>query len=356
MRTTRSRSPLPPLPQQPQPVIHRNRQGDRHPSRSEARSKPTSSNNPSKRKPIPRKPVPVRSKESKARSPSPAIRRIKLSDPTTGMYSTESFQAIPEHTVLEHGTNQPIDLSDLVENDDTEYYSYDPVPRGRALSRSPQQPIPLRSRQVRKDPRHQPSDSSLVKRITKMAETMEFTGYPNLERRDMPSVPKLTKAPKVPAWRKDTPHPAASSKGKHARSQSALPISHMKEASSLRTAPATYVVRARASTDSLPGGMTQTGPRSRENSYLPPPRTAELRSFREQGIPSAAFLREEINGEKIQTVHSGTAMLVSISTPSPSYSCAVQSCYCTPEDEDDQVCPSCRERRRLERELQMKWI
>ncbi|KAI2466490.1 hypothetical protein F4781DRAFT_352831 [Annulohypoxylon bovei var. microspora] len=358
MRATQSRVPPPTELQQPEPVIHRNRHGDRHSSRSKTRSK---SAKPSKKKPIPRKPVPSQTKISKASISKPIAHWAVPSEPNTGGSNLESFPAIPENTVVEHGSNQPIDLSDLVENEYDDYVDYGAISHGRALNRTPYQPLPMRLNHAAKAPRPQPSDSSLVKRITKLAETTEIMGYPNPEKRNLPSVPKLTKPPKVPTWRVETPHPEAPAdikgKGKQTRSQSAMLLSRPRDLSPLRRIPtpatATYIRRARASSESP---MPPMDTPLRDTLQLPPLRTAALKSFRERGIPSAAFLLEENIGDKIQTVPSSPAVLVSVNTPSPSYSCAVQSCYCTPDEADNQVCPSCRERRRLERELQMKWI
>ncbi|KAI1206695.1 uncharacterized protein F4807DRAFT_220656 [Annulohypoxylon truncatum] len=345
--------------QQPEPVVHRKRHGDRRPSRSKSRSKSAKA---SRKKPIPRKPVPGQGKISKRDISKPI-----LPIPTGGS-DFESFPVISDNTVVEYGTNEPIDLSDLVENENDNDLDYELIYHGRVSNRFPHQPLPIRLKPVSKEPHPQASSSSLVKRITKAAETTRIMGYPNPEHKDLPSVPKLGKAPKVPAWRVESPSPEPSTtsedskgKSKKGRSKSAIPLSRTRDLSPVPRLPApatattteTYLVRGRTSSELL------TRPRATSLSdtlrISLPPRTAGLKNFREKGIPSAAFLLEENFGEQVQAAEDSPTVLVSVSTPSPAYSCAVQSCYCSQGD-DAQVCPSCLERRRLEPELQSKWL
>ncbi|KAI0838033.1 hypothetical protein F5Y06DRAFT_59535 [Hypoxylon sp. FL0890] len=412
MRAARPRTP-PIQPRQPPPVVHRSRHGERHASHSQAQPR-SASNTRHREKQVRRKPVPVPIKESHTHNSTLAAREVQHGyynveaqqnhnnrkprqsrfrevftpdyanlevqqnryneDAQYNQYreevrhsyynsssgNAETIQTIVEYPVLEYKTDEPIDLTDLVDDEIDDYYGEDLVYRGRALSRSPHQPIPLRSKQVFKDPRQQPSESSLVRRITDMAETIRISGYSDHESEDVPSVPVIKNPPRVPHWRVDTPRPAmAAVGGSRIRSQSAIPQPRkreVEEASPLRTAPVTSFIRTSPSLDSLMNTAGRGRTQSREIVPIPPPRTAGLQNFRERGVPSALFLKEENNEVEQQVIHESLTMLVSISTPSPAYSCAVQACFCTPEDADDQICPSCRERRRLERDLSMKWI
>ncbi|KAI1460251.1 hypothetical protein F4805DRAFT_20746 [Annulohypoxylon moriforme] len=368
MRATRSQD-LPSTDiQPPEPVVHRNRHGDRRQQRSKMRSKSPKS---SKKKTIPRKPVPTKTKgKISKRDISPPV--LQRTVPNTALIPTggsdfESFPVISDNTVVEHGTNEPIDLSDLVEDESADHLDHDMIYHGRARNHSMHQTPPITLKQVLKDSRPQLSTSSLVKKITTMAETTKIMSCSS-SKKDLPSVPKLEKAPKVPAWRVETPSPEPESepepskgkyKGKQGRSKSALPLSRKRDLSPPPMPPipatATYLVRAKASSESLKGPGDAS---LRDTLQIPPlPRTAGLGGFREKGIPSAAVMLKQNAGEQMPIAQSPT-VLVSVSTPSPSYSCAVQSCYCSdaPEGDDAQVCPSCLERRRLEPELQAKWL
>ncbi|KAI6089309.1 hypothetical protein F4821DRAFT_61134 [Hypoxylon rubiginosum] len=115
-------------------------------------------------------------------------------------------------------------------------------------------------------------------------------------------------------------------------------------------------------------------PKSGSSSSLMPPRRRTpgvSPSFMERGIPTPSYLQESFEMHRrapsfssVSSVSSGSAysdcvtppMLVSINEPSREYTCASQTCWCRPEDADADVCPSCKERRRLERELNMEWI
>ncbi|KAI0883977.1 uncharacterized protein GGS22DRAFT_195110 [Annulohypoxylon maeteangense] len=366
MRAIRSHNLPSPDIQQPEPVIYRNRHGDRSKSRSKSRSKPRKS---SKRNPIPRKPVPTQGKISKRNISQPTIHRPlpDMNPMPSGNSDFESFPAIPNDAVVEHGTNQTIDLSDLVDNERDDHLDHDTVNHGRVSNRNFDQELLLRLTQVSEEPRPKPSNGSLAKKITKMANTTKIMGCLNPDQKDLPSVPTLEKAPKVPTWRIETPSPEPSivstdSKGKikQGRSKSAQPLSRKRDLSPLPMMPVpatatatTYMFRARASSESLKGDVDAS---LRDTLQIPPPpNTANLKSFREKGIPSAAVMFEGNTGEKVKTVEKSPAILVSVSTPSPAYSCAVQSCYCS-EGDNAQTCPSCLERKRLEPELQSKWV
>lgn len=226
--------------------------------------------------------------------------------------------------------------------------------RGRTQISMPYQPVPIRSMEAPRDPLHKLSDSSLVKRITTMADTVQIAGYPSPESEGQPSAPKLEQAPKIPGWRSDTFRPATPDEGHHGPTFACPTVPP-------RAASATCM-RTVSSMDSLVSNEPRSHSVSNELVPVPAHRTAGIcvsssaRHYKEHGVPSAAYLEEESHEEKPRASNPPSAMLVSIKTPSPSYSCAVQSCFCSPEEEDDEVCPACRDRRRLEGELQMTWI
>ncbi|KAI2634741.1 hypothetical protein GGS26DRAFT_522812 [Hypomontagnella submonticulosa] len=366
MRATPARAPLA-EPQQPPPVVHRTRHSERSrpvcPIRAQLKSASTST---SGKKPISRKPVPTRNQDSKAVISRPVPRGIQPSSYKATIRNRGVASAAVGGPVREHATGQPIDLTDLVDDaEPNSYYQYPPSARGRPLSHSPIQPMPRRPSGTQR-PRDQHSDCSLVKRITEAAETVEIAGYPNPDDSDLPSVPQIGKAPKIPAWRQDTPHPEAGVRdSRRARSYGDSLSPRRLEPLPLRTAPATFT-RTKRSTESLTSRPARSP--SRDVVPVPPVRTSGVRVpnsahyYREQGVPSSAYLEESSNNDEDEEqqgrdgAYSPPAMLVSISTPSPAFSCAVQSCFCDAEDADDDVCPSCLERRRLRRRLQGKWI
>ncbi|KAL7621338.1 hypothetical protein AAE478_008659 [Parahypoxylon ruwenzoriense] len=337
----------------PPPIAQRGRIREHHGLQSKPQVKPPG---PSSRPPnrIPRKPL-----------------------PRSHAGGSKKAAAVPEpvyQPVVEYGTGEEINLTDLVSDAELEDdFEYNPIYRGRPLTRSPQQPTARHPKKTPKDPRQQQSGSSLVNRITEVAETIEIAGYPNPESRNFPSVPKISVAPRVPSWRSDTPHPAAgvgsgSGGGIYRQirypSRTSTPFSHRAGVPALHSAPMRYVtVRTAPSVSSLTGIVEQVRTLSADDISIPPLRTpapgSGIQRFRERGVPSALHLAEgntSRHGETQQALSPTSGTLVTISTPSPSYSCAVQSCYCSPTDKDNKVCPSCRERRRLERELQMQWI
>ncbi|KAI1403178.1 hypothetical protein F4819DRAFT_506517 [Hypoxylon fuscum] len=230
-----------------------------------------------------------------------------------------------------------------------EYPQHHQIRHGRALTCTPQQPRALRSRDV---PKEQESQCSLVKRFTRLAEQEEESidvGYSNPESSSLPKVPHMSKAPKIPHWRHDTPHPNAGlRKGKDIIPSSPSPIlASMSVAAGLRSAPM-YVVHDQPSIESLRGDIRST---------VPPPRIASgSPDYREHGVPTAAHLHDSIQVEYEQDRLSPPPKLVSVSTPSPAYSCATQACWCHPDDPDTDVCPACLERRRLGKTMQMQWI
>ncbi|OTB07378.1 hypothetical protein M426DRAFT_8749 [Hypoxylon sp. CI-4A] len=378
MRTTQPQTPPPPppppppkrQPQYPPPVVHRERVEENRRVRTDVQGHT--------KKPIPRKPVP-HPNTPKLRSSRSRPRAEELNSSRAQMYNDRVVHTIPENQVIEHGSNAPIDLSDLVDNEREHHIDNgQEISHGRALTSTPIQPIPLRrppKESVR--PRHERSDSSLIKRLHKAAETVAIAGYPQPEyRKSVDSiksprpanvskpaiVPKLTKAPKVPAWRVDTPEPVAEGKpaqrDAEARSQSAMPLSRRRDSSSLQGPPTATFFRASPSSDSLNSTLKRAS--SQEIlSIPPPPRTAGVQNFRERGVPSVEYMEKERREsqddlEQYQPGHN--SMLVSMSTPSPSYSCAVQSCFCGEYEAEDKICPSCRARRRLEKDLKAGWI
>ncbi|KAI1417211.1 hypothetical protein F5Y13DRAFT_152276 [Hypoxylon sp. FL1857] len=424
MRAVRPRNPSSTRPRQLPPVVVRTRHGERSASHSKGNPGPSRTNQPSKN-PTLRKPESVRIEDFRTRNVASTSREVQPSyhngrtqhrhhneegqrrryngnirqshsngksqqrhqnrkDRPSRFYehlhdshenvSKGNTETIPttvddRYPVREHKTNEPIDLTDLVEeeeddDDEIDYHDdYEVIYRGRPISRSPQQPIPLRKKQAFKGHGPQASNSSLVRRITDAAETVQIAGYPNQGLKKTPGVPKIREAPKVPHWRVDTPHPEAAAR-RILRSQSAihLPSSSKPVASPLRTAPATSFIRTSPSLDSLKSALKSSPGRGGLSSHdivpIPRQRSSGLQAYRERGVPSPAFVKEE-NGEdqhQQEVDAESPSMLVSISTPSPTYSCAIQTCYCTADEPDSEVCPSCLERRRLERELSMKWI
>ncbi|KAI0384513.1 hypothetical protein F5Y04DRAFT_231042 [Hypomontagnella monticulosa] len=381
MRATQPRAPPIVEPQRPPPVVHRTRRHDRPQPSCPIKSRfSPSGGTTSKKPPIPRKPVPARKPISGAIISRPLPRGMQPGSYIAALRNREAASAGIKAPVREYETTRPVENTEY-----NSYYQYPSVARGRPLSHSPLQPTPTRPtrptrpRQLTRvaedqNVRDRASECSLVKRITEAAETVTINGYPVIEEGSEISVPRISKAPKIPAWRRDTPHPEAGSHdSRRTRSDGHHTPPRRVEPMSLRTAPATFT-RAKRSMDSL-----SSGPRSgsRDVVPVPPIRISGVRVpdsahyYREHGIPSSAYLTESSNQDdeeeeeeeyrqKQQQGRDGAisppAMLVSISSPSPEFSCAVQSCFCNDEDDDDDVCPSCRERRRLRRELQMKWI
>ncbi|KAI0894084.1 hypothetical protein F4806DRAFT_130156 [Annulohypoxylon nitens] len=386
--------PTPPRPiRSPEPVVHRNRHGDRGPLRSKSRSKSRSrSGKRSKKAPIPRKPLPSRKLSKKdisgpiLQKPLPDIEFIN-SMPTGGS-DFQSFPAIPDNAVLEHRTNQPLDLSDLIDDEDDDELEERSYP--------PMSPKTLRKELMRHRNKHAPRRSAVYElhhnvlgylplksapinmealnamKAAQKGEPDKITGIPNPEGKDLPCVPKLENAPKVPAWRVDIPSskhskptnantepksripiPRSQSAGPALRSQKFSPVPSIKVPAS---ATATYLARSRR-----PSREQHTASKAtpvRTFLQVPPlPPTAGLNGFLERGLPSAAFAREENFGDKIPSAKESPDVLLSVSTISPAYSCAVQSCYCSESGEGENlVCPSCTERQRLESQLHAKWL
>ncbi|KAI5867828.1 hypothetical protein GGS23DRAFT_612976 [Durotheca rogersii] len=391
MRTTQPRS-LPLIHPQPSPAAHHSQTRERRRSRPKAQVKPSA---PSARVPshIARKPL-RRSRNANARKTKNGPSIIHCSIPE-----------VPE----ERRTSDAIrpELAGAAEDG--------PLHHGIPLTGTPEQPVPYRPRRSPREPHQEISACSLIERITKAAETIRITSHASSESDDdLARIPKLSAAPRVPRWRVATPHPTVPhpTVGTHVRSdddddedirvqhEGAIPVlltpgtSAAHIASDIRTAPVRYAcVRTAPSAASLTGVIEQVRARSADEIVIPPlpsaasgvhrpacqlrsdgsipsldaagrdPSSCEVAYFREHGVPPAAHLVEgnrssSSGGSRHQSRTPLTApgMLVTIRTPSPSYSCAVQSCFCTPSEADSKVCPSCRERRRLERELQMQWI
>ncbi|KAI1648813.1 uncharacterized protein F4817DRAFT_55466 [Daldinia loculata] len=327
----------------PPPLVHRNRHHDQHHKRPKAQPTHTdavSSRRNSGQNSVNRKYFPVPNEYSYVISAE------------TGPFVSEIGAGCP---VREYGSNTPIDLSDLVSDD----FDYPLSARGRPPSGPPVQPKPIRPKTRSYDLPLKRSDCSLVQRITEQAEEFDVRSHPDHENEtvsSLPTFPKLQRAPKVPTWRKDTPAPAAGIGGKEkiVKSVSFAEALNTEHAPRIRTAPATFI-RTKPSVDSL---MVETGT-SLDVVSIPPKRTSGVRAldsaifYHERGIPSTAYMEEKSqDGDNDDQ----STMLVSISTPSPAFSCAVQSCFCNPEDSDDKVCLSCLERRQLERKWQMQWI
>ncbi|KAI1392159.1 uncharacterized protein F4822DRAFT_389793 [Hypoxylon trugodes] len=243
-----------------------------------------------------------------------------------------------------------IDSPRTIESDDM---NDDRAVHGKTGDRALYQPEPRRTR----PPIHeQPSSSSLVSRITKAAETVKIPGYAR------PSSIRILAAPKIPTWRREVRFAdEVIEKGEKPRRKTPLSAPYVSSVSMAspslpRSKSVTYLLRTPKSADSLQGSPNRRV--SPCSPPVPPPRTPRTSHFREHGIPTPAFLEKE-NNDSEMTLTPGTPndVLVSVSLPSPSFSCAVQSCFCKPGETDEaKKCPSCRARRRLERRLQMKWI
>ncbi|KAI1472345.1 uncharacterized protein F4812DRAFT_408560 [Daldinia caldariorum] len=313
--------------QEPPPVVHRSRHHD-SPQRRHRSQDVDLDNVSSRRKPaqkaIRRKAVHVRSEFS---HPAPSEHRPAVPEMMAGCPVVELY------TDLE--------------------FDYPQTVRGRPLSGPPVQPKPIRPRTKSKEIEQKESTCSLVQRITELAEDLEIEGYTRPKRE---SVPILYRAPKVPTWRKDTPNPAYRSDTEERRPKRVSfvlppPVVHEPQ---ICTAPATFV-RGKPSVDSL---MVETGSVGASVISIPPRKATGVRMpgsaqyYHERGVPSLAYMEEDSQDGD----HEDRSQLVSISTPSPSFSCAVQSCFCDPDDPSDKGCPSCLERRRLESKWQMKWI
>ncbi|KAI1803778.1 hypothetical protein F4811DRAFT_318283 [Daldinia bambusicola] len=316
--------------QEPPPVVHRSRRHDspqrRHRSQ-DIDAEDVSSRRKSVQKAVRRKAVPTRS---------------EFSRPT----QSEHRPAVPEMMagcpVVEVYTDVELD--------------YPPTARGRPPSGPPVQPKPIRPRTKSKVIEQKESSCSLVQRITELAEKLDIEGYTRPKRESVPLVPILYRAPKVPTWRKDTPDPAYRSdpEGRRQKRVSFVVPPPVVQEPMIRTSPATFV-RGKPSVDSL---MVETGSVGASVVSIPPRRTTGVRMpdsaqfYHEHGIPSLAYIEEDSQDGD----HEDRSTLVSISTPSPSFSCAVQSCFCDPDDPSDKGCLSCLERRRLESKWQMQWI
>ncbi|OTB12814.1 hypothetical protein K445DRAFT_14395 [Daldinia sp. EC12] len=326
--------------QQPPPVVHRNRHHDSSLRRRRPQDvciEDATSKKRSIGRSIRRKPVPA---------------RIESSHPA----SSEYLPAVPEMMVgcpsEERDSNTPIYPSNMV-NDE---FNYPPGARGRPLSGPLVQPKPIRPRTKSKGIAQKESNCSLVQRITEQAETVEIDGYTSSRQGSVPFIPILYHPPKVPTWRKDTPNPACGSVPEERRTKrvSFVERCHFIEEPKILTAPATFVRGAKPSVDSL---MVETGS-SVVTVSIPPRRAAGIHLpdsavfFKERGIPTIAYIEEDSQDGD----HDDNSTLVSVSTPSPSFSCAVQSCFCNPDDPRDEGCPSCLERQRLEDKWQMQWI
>ncbi|KAI0172448.1 hypothetical protein GGR52DRAFT_544640 [Hypoxylon sp. FL1284] len=250
---------------------------------------------------------------------------------------------------------------------------------GIPLSRTPHQPKPVSTKEARRRPTQKGSDCSLVKRFNKIVdkkpsdETIDI-GYNQ-------SVPKLTSAPKVPSWREGASSPNSEASGSEAgyqvtdrgkgkgkekatSSQSSSPILAALSVALPPGSTPMYVV-----CDSPPPGEAPV-----RSSVKPPTRreggadgVADSMNnwFLEKGLAAPGFLNRSmkvknsagsISSSESLCSSSPPPTLVSISTPSPTFSYATQSCFCLPNDADHEVCPACRERRRLERELEIDWL
>ncbi|KAI1766117.1 hypothetical protein GGR53DRAFT_233518 [Hypoxylon sp. FL1150] len=221
-----------------------------------------------------------------------------------------------------------------------------------------------------------------------------------------PRIPKLSPAPKVPSWRADTPRPELGTilignvpepedrhvgRGKskardkdkgRAPSVAVRPVpstgpspspilTSPSVAAPLRSAPL-YVVCdgvSPLSGSALARASIRTPKSGASSSLMPPRRRTPGVSpmFQEKGLPTPSYLQQSFvmhrrappsgsNGGAGDR-QSPPPMLVAIREPESEYSCASQAaCWCEADDADADVCPACRERRRLERDLNMEWI
>jgi hypothetical protein len=232
------------------------------------------------------------------------------------------------------------------------------------------------------------SDISLVKRLTKQAETIEIPRLTNgyIEYEPGKFVPLLDSVPRGRRCERiymRAPTPTANECKENDNGAKDIPIAL--EANAVPSSPvldepkgstksAKYVVRAHRSP-------------SRESVAVPPPRrldgvlipssatcpahsAAHLRGdrlpinncrtcrgafFRERGVPSEAHVEEESRSAAFAGPR--PPVVVSVSAPRRRYSCAVQSCYCDYNSrKTGDKCPSCRERDIIADKLNVGWI
>ncbi|KAI1423406.1 hypothetical protein F5Y12DRAFT_534711 [Xylaria sp. FL1777] len=256
-----------------------------------------------------------------------------------------------------------------------------------------QQPIPS-SRRIQKKPLRRAdsgSDISVVKKLTKMARNIDIPNveYIEFEGKFVPRVitppkgrrrsrtptpsPPPTDGPAVPDHRSYSYNGAEAidiTIAANAVPDSLIPGKGIAEEadrqdSGLMRSPSTYFVVTHPDASSPTGASARVrhSP-SHKNVVIPPPQrldgilvpsssTAYGGSFfKERGLPSKTYVRQEIQSA---TFAPYSPMLVSVNVPERRYSCAVQSCYCDNERDNDK-CPSCRERDAISQQHHTTWI
>ncbi|KAI0010882.1 hypothetical protein F4779DRAFT_638209 [Xylariaceae sp. FL0662B] len=295
-------------------------------------------------------PPPVHQNKFRHRRPTPFEPHLKPPSPSASSFDLAARGALPSDYALspkapcppvrEHGTGEPIDLSDLVEPESD--LEEDIILQGRPMSRSPHQPQALPH--IRRKPVPQKSRCSLVRKMDEAAENIVITGYPNPESPDYPSVPQLVKAPKKPSWREDTPRPwATDSEGSEAAGTPRHPAA----------APAAAAV-SNSAPKSAPDSILIPGCSRHGTDYFDGCLQCRKGFFRERGLPSPTdefVLKPAPN--------SAPSRPVTVS-PRHRYTCAVQSsCYCRLDEAGNLVgprCPPCCERETLKQKFGMDWI
>ncbi|KAI1818985.1 hypothetical protein F4861DRAFT_547838 [Xylaria intraflava] len=249
------------------------------------------------------------------------------------------------------------------------------------------------------------SDISLVKNLTEMAQNMEVPNIEYIEHEGMfvprmlpvPEGRRKTRTPKTSPPRPDRavdPEPYmcndrgtidvaidAETMTDPLVSGSAIAMDADDSENGTRKPPSTYFVLTQADSASPSGASARVrfSP-SHGRVAIPPPQRLDGilipsakecphheqggRSggcvacrgafFKERGLPSSSYVQVECRSATL--ARSNSPILMSVNTPERSYSCAVQSCYCTGTDQDGEKCPSCQERDNIARQFKTTWI
>ncbi|GAW21302.1 hypothetical protein ANO14919_108210 [Xylariales sp. No.14919] len=218
------------------------------------------------------------------------------------------------------------------------------------------------------------SDSSLVKKLTKIARDIEI---PNLDWIEYEGklVPRVLSPPKgrrktrtsSPPSRPSARDPIANWRPYGQRCTEAISIGIDNTAvpeplvpDKRGHGPSIYYVTARPDEHSPTGASARVRDSPTHASVAVPPLqrydgvlipSTRGVFYKERGLPSKKYVREEI---KSATLAEESPVLVSVRIPERRYSAGVQACYC--DGRDKGKCPSCRERDRMAEELNMTWI